>query len=78
MAEAPPIASALIVTETDAATARLGRLVSIMTEAGVAISRVESAEEAAAQILVSDPSEPRLVFLDGTDPSENTPADPLM
>jgi len=75
MSEDTPIAAALLVASGDGAATRLSRLVEIMTEAGVSVSTVETAEEAAAQILVSDPSEPRLVLIDGTSPDEGKTTD---
>jgi DNA-binding NtrC family response regulator len=69
MADAPFITSALVVTEKGEPGTHLDRLLELMKEAGATISKVETAEEAAAQVLVSDPNEPRLIVIDaiGTD-----------
>lgn len=64
------IPAALLVTGNEAGSKRLARLVEIVTEAGVTVTEVASFEDAAAQILVSDPNEPRLVLIDGIGPDE--------
>ncbi len=66
MQETAPITNSVVVTPRAGAPARLRTLLSLMAEAGVALEVVETAEEAAARLLVADASSPQCVLIDAS------------
>ena len=66
------VSTALIITAKRGAVSRLSRLRGLLSKAGIAVALVENAAEAAAQILVRDPSEPQLIMIDAVESATET------
>ncbi len=65
-AEAPAITTAIVVAAREGAQARLRALCEVMGELGITVAVVESAEDAAAQMLIGAPDEPILVLIEAS------------
>lgn len=68
-----PIDRAVIISTRAGAQRRLERLRSLLTGAGVAVEIVETAEDAAARLLLADPSSPHCVLLDALEAADGLP-----
>lgn len=66
MSKAPPIANAVVIATHADAEVRLRKLCEVLGELGVQVRVAGSAEEAAAQVLVTTPDEPTLLVVDAT------------
>jgi CheY-like chemotaxis protein len=71
-----PISHALIVTAKLGAVSRLSQLRGLLAKAGIQITLVESAAEAAAQLVHHDPAEPQLILVDAVEPRRDGGDDP--
>ncbi len=75
-AETPAITTSIVVAARQGAQERLRELCELMGELGITVAVVESAEDAAAQMLIGAPDEPILVLIEASlgEPPEGTDA----
>lgn len=75
-----PIDRAVIVSSRTGAQRRLERLRALLTGAGVSVEIVETAEDAAARLLLADASSPQCVLIDALEAADGLPrsVDPIV